>query len=91
MLRGNGIPGGRKKDGFSKLADELVAIAQPGEKAVQMSIGILRRALIGIAGSLVFEEANKLKISGLHIGAVHFDRKPDPQRFGFKDVLLRSG
>jgi hypothetical protein len=88
LLRGNGIHGRRKKDGFSKLADELVAIAQRREKAVQMSIGILRRALIGVAGQLVFEQADDLEIRRLHVRADHFHREGDAKRFGGEDAFL---
>src|SRR5207245_6914976 len=62
-----------EKDRFSKFADKFAAISQRAKQAAEMRVRVFRRALVGITGILMLEEADDLEISRLHIGPNHFD------------------
>src|SRR6266478_655995 len=54
-----------------------------------MSVRVLGRTLICVAGWLMLEEADDLQIGRLHIRAVHFDGDLDAQRLSRKNIFLR--
>ena len=54
-------------------------------------IRLFRRALVGVAGSFVFEQADDLQVGRLHVGSDHFDGHADAQRFRGKYIFLGRG
>ena len=54
-----------------------------------MRVGFLRRALIGVAGWLVLEEADDLQIRCFRVRTNHLDGHFDAQRLRGKDVFFR--